>query len=76
MSGVTIKHKHFVLDEAKIRRVQKLLGARTEREAIERALDELIAERRRNALAWRAHRRFLRSRIKIKDVYGVLDDQA
>ena len=32
-------HKHFQLDSAKIKRAQKALRAKTETEAIERALD-------------------------------------
>lgn len=74
MSRVGKKHKHLILDQSKIQRAKKLLGARTEAEAIERALDELIAERRRDDLARRAHLRFLRSGIRIRDVYGRLDE--
>lgn len=70
----TVKHKHFLLNEAKIRRAQRILGARTETETIKRALDEVIQERKRNAEARRAHERFLKSGIKIRDVYGVLDE--
>jgi hypothetical protein len=72
-SRSTTRHKHYVLDEAKIRRAQKLLGTKTETETIERALEEVITERERNRAAWRAHERFLRSGIKIRDVYGVLE---
>ena len=76
MASTPAKHKHFVLDQQKIKRAQKVLGARTETEAIEQALDEVIEQRRRNAGAWRAHLRFLREGIrrgiKIKDVYGKL----
>ena len=68
------KHKHFVLDEKKIKRAQKLIGARTATETIETALDELISERQRNLLAWRANQRFMRSGITIRDVYGKLED--
>jgi hypothetical protein len=68
----TTRHKHYVLDEAKIRRAQKLLGTKTETETIERALEEVITERERSRAAWRAHERFLRSGIQIRDVYGVL----
>lgn len=75
MSRAAAKHKHFVLDQQKIKRAQKALGAETETETIERALDEVITERERNRMAWRAHRRFLRSGIQIRDVYGVLDDR-
>ncbi|MGH9847723.1 MAG: type II toxin-antitoxin system VapB family antitoxin [Blastocatellia bacterium] len=70
------KHKHYVLDEAKIRRAQKLLGTKTETETIERALEEVITERERTRAAWQAHERFLKSGIQIKDVYGVLDEQS
>ena len=67
------KHKHFVLDEAKIQRVKKVLGARTETEAIDKALDEVLQEHESNEAAWRAHERFIKSGIQIKDVYGRLD---
>ena len=67
------KHKHDVLDETKIKRAQKLLGTATETETIERALDEVITEIERNRTAWRAHKRFLKSKIQIRDVYGVLE---
>jgi len=43
--------KYFRLDPAKIKRVQKLLKARTETETIERALDLAIAECKRKRLA-------------------------
>ena len=72
----TVKHKHFILNEAKIRRAQRLLGVRTETEAVEQALDEVIRERERNAAAWRAHRRFLKSGITVRDVYGVLEESS
>ena len=66
------KHKHYILDEAKIKRAQKLLGTTTETETIERALDEVIAEHERNARARRAHERFLKTtvqkKLEIRDV--------
>jgi hypothetical protein len=68
------RHKHYVLDEAKILRAQKLLGTKTETETIERALEEVITERERNRAAWRAHERLLKSGIQIRDVYGVLEE--
>jgi hypothetical protein len=70
------RHKHFVLNEALIRRAQKLLGARTETETIERALEEVIIERERIRAAWRAHERFLKSGVQIMDFYGVLEDRS
>ena len=68
-----VSHKHFQLNNAKIRRAQKVLRARTETETIERALDAVIAEDQRNRLANEAHERFLKSGIVIKDVFGALD---
>jgi hypothetical protein len=67
-------HKHFQLDAVKIRRAQKLLKAKTETEAIERALDFAIDEHEKNRLVAEANERFLRSGVEIKDVYGKLED--
>jgi hypothetical protein len=66
-------HKHFQLDPAKIKRAQKALRARTETEAIERALDFAISEHEKNRLVLEATERFLRSGVEISDVYGTLD---
>ncbi|MGD0826246.1 MAG: hypothetical protein ABR908_16810 [Terriglobales bacterium] len=66
-------HKHFQLDSVKIKRAQKVLGAKTETETIDRALDFTITEHDRNRLAWEANERFLRSGGEIKDVFGKLD---
>jgi Arc/MetJ family transcription regulator len=66
-------HKHFRLDSAKIRRAQRVLGVRTETEAVERALDLVISEHESNRLAEQAHERFLKSGVQLKDVYGVLE---
>jgi hypothetical protein len=65
-----IRHKHFRLDSIKISRAQKLLRADTETETIERALDLVLSEHRRNQMAWKANEHFLESGIEIKDVYG------
>jgi len=65
-------HKHFRLDAAKIRRAQRALRAKTETEAVERALDLAITEHRRNRLALEANERFLKSGIEIKDAYDTL----
>jgi len=65
-------HKHFQLDSAKIKRAQKALHAKTETEAIERALDFAIAEHEKNRLVLQATERFVKSGIEIKDVYGTL----
>lgn len=42
--SVAIRHKHLKLDQRKIDQAKKCLGAKTETEAIERALDLLISE--------------------------------
>jgi len=65
-------HKHFQLDSAKIKRAQRALHAKTETEAIERALDFAIAEHEKNRLVLEATERFVKSGIDIKDVYGTL----
>jgi hypothetical protein len=67
-----VSHKHFQLDSVKIRRAQKVLRAKTQTETIERALDAVIAEHKRNQLTIDANERFLKSGIGIKDVYGKL----
>lgn len=74
MSQTKIKQKRYALDENKIKRAQKLLGARTETEAIERALDEVITERERNRQAWAATERLLKSGIQVNDVFGRLEE--
>ncbi len=66
-------HKHFQLDAIKIKQAQRMLHAKTETEAIERALDLAIEEHQRNRLALQAAERFLKSGIEIRDVYGSLD---
>jgi hypothetical protein len=70
----TRRNKHLVLDQAKIKKAQKVLGAPTETETIERALDRVIEEDEKNRVAWAAHERFLRTAIKeglqIEDVFG------
>jgi hypothetical protein len=67
-------HKHFQLGARKIKRAQKALGAKTETEAIERALDFAIEEHRKNRVVAKANERFIRSGIEIRDVYGNLED--
>jgi hypothetical protein len=67
-------HKHFQLDAGKIKRVQKVFKAKTETEAIERAMDFAIDEHERNRLVSEANQRFVNSGIEIRDVYGKLGD--
>ena len=58
----TRSHQHFRLDAAKIERAQKVLRAGTETEAIERALDLVISEFKRNRMAAEANERFVPER--------------
>jgi len=62
------------LDAAKIRRAQRALRAKTETEAIDRALDQVIAEHERNRVVLQANERFVKSGALIEDVYGNLDE--
>ena len=72
-TGRARSHKHFQLDAAKLRRAQKMLRADTETQAIERALDIVIAEHERNRPTAEANERFVTSGIDIKDAYGTLE---
>lgn len=67
-----VAHKHFRLNAAKIRRAQRALRTDTETETIDRALDQVIAEHERNRLTREANERFIKSGIRIRDVYGKL----
>jgi hypothetical protein len=68
----TVVHKHFRLDAAKLKRAQKLLGAPTETETVERALDLAIAEEERDRIVREAHEEFFRSGIAVRDAFGAL----
>ena len=72
-NGTQGKHKHYILDEAKIKQAQQLLGTATETETIERALEEVISEHERNRRAWQATERLLKSGLQIRDVFGRVD---
>lgn len=39
-----MRHKHYVLDQNKIRQAKKILNAKTEKETIEKALDVVLYE--------------------------------
>jgi hypothetical protein len=67
-------HKHFRLDQGKLKRAQKVLEAATETETVERALDLAILEFERNRIVEEANRRFLKSGISIRDAFGALGD--
>lgn len=68
-------HKHFRLDPVKLKRAQKALGAATETEAVERALDLAILEHGRNRMAAEANRQFLSSGIVVRDVFDALGEK-
>ena len=67
------KSKHLKLTQAKLERAKEILGAATETETVELALEAVIAEAERNEAAWKATEKFLQSRIEIRDVFDNLD---
>jgi hypothetical protein len=44
METRTLRHKHVQLDQEKLNRARRILGAKTETEALERALDIVVSE--------------------------------
>jgi hypothetical protein len=69
------RNKHLILDQAKLERAQRVLGARTETETIERALERVITEDEREQRAQAATARLLKSGIEVKDVFGRLGEE-
>jgi hypothetical protein len=67
-----VAHKHFRLNTAKIKRAQRVLKTATETETLERALDMVIIEHERDRLTREANERFVKSGIKVRDIYGKL----
>lgn len=67
-------HKHFRLDPVQLKRAQTALAARTETETIQRALEMAVTEHERNGMAAEANRRFLRSGVGVRDVFGALEE--
>jgi hypothetical protein len=74
------KDKHLTLDQAKLRKAQKILGAKTETETVERALDFVIGEDERGRMAWAAHGRFMQAALRegllIHDAFGRLEQRS
>jgi hypothetical protein len=68
------KHKHFVLNQAKLKKAQRILRTRTETETIDRALDDVIDQHERNRRAWAATEELLKSRVRLRDVFGRLEE--
>jgi hypothetical protein len=60
------KLKQYALDENKVKRVQEFLGAKTEREAIEKALEAFLVEEKLE----RSHRKFVESKGQFIDTLG------
>lgn len=58
--------KQFILDQRKISKAKKILGARTETETVDRALDVIIADDEVD----RAHQAFATSGVEIRDVFS------
>ena len=44
MAATTLRHKHVQLDQRKLDRARRILGARTETETLDRALDVVLTE--------------------------------
>jgi len=44
MGAPSLRHKHVQLDQGKLNRAREILGAKTETEALGRALDIVISE--------------------------------
>ena len=44
MPAITLRHKHVQLDQRKLDRARRVLGARTETETLDRALDVVVTE--------------------------------
>lgn len=67
------KRKNLILTQSKLILAKEILGTRTETETIEKALDSVISEAEKNKIAFEATERFLKSGIKVRDVFGNLD---
>lgn len=71
------QRKHVVINQPRLKKAQELLGAKTESETIERALERVIDEAQRDKDVWAAHERFVKGLVKedaeILDVFGRLE---
>ena len=69
MSHALKMRKQFILDPEKIRAVRKIMKAKTDTEAIDRAMDTIIADSKiRNVLMT------ITGKGSIKDIYGRCKD--
>ena len=73
------KNKHFLLNQTRLKKAQDILGARTETETIELALEKVITEAEISQRAWLAQDKFIKAAAKdnlqIEDVFGRLEDK-
>jgi hypothetical protein len=70
-NAVTVrKNKHFVLDQTKLKKAQRALGAKTETETIERALTLVLSVAETERRAWAATEKLIRGHMPIVDVFG------
>ena len=64
MATAALRHKHIRLDQAKLDRVKRILGAKTDTQALERALELVVQEQRINTLM-----RSVRGKARIRRVF-------
>lgn len=65
MASVSVRHKHLRLNQAKLERVKSVLGTATETEALEGAMDLVLAE----AEILKALRR-VKGKARIKNLFA------
>ena len=63
MKGL-LRHKHLKLDQKKINKAKKYLGAKTDTEAIDRALEFIVAEKTIDATLGK-----LKGKIRIRKIF-------
>ncbi len=64
MSAASLRHKHVRLDQAKLDKARKVLSARTDTEALDRALTVVVTEAEVDTILRRAG-----GRARIKKVF-------
>ena len=74
MKTATVKDKHLRLDQTKIRRAREILGVRTETEAVEKALELVIATDSRTVRRNEIFKRVLTRRERLKTIKGDVAD--
>ncbi len=69
MRPMTKVRKQFILDQDKIRKVKSLLGAKTDTQAIDQAMEYLLANSQIEKVL-----RQIKGKGKIRDIYGRVPD--